>query len=88
MWREAHRKQEGTDEIDNRQHGVWYAVLGLIMYDDCAHMLDSDPIEIAILAALGDPRAALLLPACKVFHSSKTVVTSHYAAKKLPTNYL
>ena len=64
------------------------ALLALIAYDDCAHMLDSDPSEIAILAALGDLRAALLLPACKVFHSSKTVVTSHYAAKKLPTNYL
>ena len=46
-----------------------YAILALVAYDDCAYMLDSDPTELAILAAFGDPRAVLLLPACKVFHS-------------------
>jgi hypothetical protein len=49
------------------------AILALIAYDDCAYMLDSDPGELAILAAFGDPRAVLLLPACKVFHSLKTI---------------
>ena len=47
------------------------AVLALIAYDDCAYMLDSDPSELAILAAFGDHRAILLLTACKVFHSLK-----------------
>jgi hypothetical protein len=37
-------------------------------------MLDSDPGELAILAAFGDPRAVLLLSACKVFHSIKEIV--------------
>ena len=45
------------------------ALLALFAYDDCAYMLDSDPGELAILAAFGDPRALLLLPACKAFHS-------------------
>ncbi len=40
------------------------AFTALIAYDDCAYMLDSDPGELAILAAFGDPRAILLLPAC------------------------
>ena len=50
------------------------AILALIAYDDCAYMLDSDPGELAILAAFGDPKAILLLYACKVFHSIKEVV--------------
>ena len=52
---------------------AWYAVLALVAYDDCAYMLDSDPGELAILAAFGNTKAVLLLPACKVFHSSKTI---------------
>ena len=52
----------------------WDAIIALIAYDDCAYMLDSDPGELAILAAFGDPRAVLLLPACKVFHSCKEEV--------------
>ena len=43
-------------------------VLALITYDDCAYMIDSEPGELAILARLGDARAILLLPACKVFN--------------------
>ena len=48
------------------------AILALIAYDECAYMLDAEPSELAILAALGDRRAIMLLPACKAFHSSKT----------------
>ena len=47
------------------------AILALVAYDDCAYMLDSDPGELAILAAFGDPRAGLLLPACKALQSIK-----------------
>ena len=50
------------------------ALLALVAYDDCAYMLDSDPGELAILAAFGDPRAILLLSACKAFHSCKELV--------------
>ena len=49
------------------------AIVALIAYDDCAYMLDSDPGELAILAKFCDPRAVLLLPACKAFHSLKTI---------------
>ena len=48
------------------------ALLALVAYDECAYMLDSDPGELAILAAFSDPRAVLLLSACKAFHSLKT----------------
>jgi hypothetical protein len=54
------------------QYFAQYAILALVAYDDCAHMLDSDPGELAILAAFGDPRAILLLLACTAFHSLKT----------------
>ena len=50
-----------------------YALLALCAYDDCAYMLDSDPGELAILAVFGNPGAILLLPACKAFHSLKTI---------------
>ena len=46
------------------------AVLALVAYDDCAYMLESDPGE---LAKLGDPRASLVLAACRAFHSLKTI---------------
>ena len=48
-----------------------YAILALCAYDDCAYMLDSDPGELAILAAFGDLRAILLLGACKALQSIK-----------------
>ena len=46
-------------------------ILALVAYDDCAYMIDSDPGELAILAKFGDPRAVLLLSACKILHSIK-----------------
>ena len=62
-----------TDQVRLAQYAARDAVIVLIAYDDCAYMLDSDPGELAILAAFGDHRAVLLLPACKVFHSSKEI---------------
>ena len=57
---------------------AWYfarnAIVALIAYDDCAYMLDSDPGELAILAAFGDHRAVLILPACEILHSIKELV--------------
>ena len=50
---------------------TWDAALALIAYDDCAYMLESEVGELKILAALGDPRAILLLPACIAFNSIK-----------------
>ena len=52
---------------DADRDAAWPAILALIAYDDCAHMLGSDVGELKILAAFGDPRAILLLPACAVF---------------------
>ena len=40
------------------------AVSALIAWDDCAHLLDSEPDEVKILAKFGVPAAILLLPAC------------------------
>ena len=47
------------------------ALLCLIAYDDCAYMLDSEVEELKILAALGDHKAILLLPACIAFNAIK-----------------
>ena len=46
---------------------VRYAISALIAYDDCAYMLESEVGELRILAALGDQKAILLVPACLVF---------------------
>ena len=47
------------------------ALLCLIAYDDCAYMLDSEVGELKILAALGDHKAILLLPACVALNAIK-----------------
>lgn len=47
------------------------ALLCLVAYDDCGYMLDSEVDELKILAALGDERAILLLPACIALNAIK-----------------
>ena len=47
---------------------VYDAILALIAYDDCAYMIESEVGELKIIAAFGDPRAILLLPACIAFN--------------------
>ena len=64
------------------------AILALIAYDDCAYMLESDPGELAILAAFGDQRAILLLPACKAFAAIKNqIIVDRYACRCIITTY-
>ena len=74
--REAVRVQSRNTEWDAAwnaaRYFAQYAILALVAYDDCAYMLNSDPGELAILAAFGDTRAILLLSSCKAFHSLKT----------------
>ena len=47
------------------------AVAALIAWDDCAHLLDSEPEEVRLLAALGVNAAILLYPASLVFSKEK-----------------
>ena len=42
-------------------------IVALVAYDDCAYLLESEVGELQILAAFGDPRAILLVPACLTF---------------------
>lgn len=46
------------------------AILALIAWDDCGYMIESGVGELRILAAFGDQRALLLLPACIVYHKT------------------
>ncbi len=62
------------DWNDEGRNLAWDAIAALIAWDDCAYMLDSNPGELAIIAALGDPRAILLLPACTIFSKEKDLV--------------
>ena len=50
--------------------GAWGAILALIAYDDCAHLLTSNPEEVKLLAKFGVPTAVLLYPACLVFNET------------------
>ena len=50
---------------------AWDAVAALIAWDDCAHLLDSEPEEVRLLAALGVNAAILLYPASLVFSKEK-----------------
>ena len=47
---------------------VYDAILALVAYDDCGYMIESEVGELKIIAAFGDTRAILLLPACIVFN--------------------
>ena len=40
------------------------AVLALVAYDDCAHLLDGNPEHVHLMALLGSDAAILLYPAC------------------------
>ncbi len=46
-----------------------YAILALIAYDDCAHMLDSEPDDLRFLSKLGSHAATLMMPASIAFKS-------------------
>ncbi len=54
------------------EDALWDTIIALVAYDDCAYMLDSDPGELAIVAAFGDRRAILLLPACIALSKEKS----------------
>jgi len=56
---------------DAALYAVWGTIAALIAYDDCAYMIESEVGELKIIAAFGDPRAILLLPACIVFNETK-----------------
>ena len=65
---------------DAARYNAWYAawdaarnaaddaILALVAYDDCAYMIESEIGELKIIAAFGDTRAILLLPACNVYN--------------------
>jgi len=50
------------------------AIVALAAYDDCAYMIESEVDELKIIAAFGDQKAALLLPACIVYNETKVLV--------------
>ena len=50
-------------------HAARYAILALVAYDDCAHMLDSEPDDLRILSKLGSHAATLMIPASIAFKS-------------------
>ena len=56
---------------DNVWNAADDAIIALIAYDDCAYMIESEVGELKIIAAFGDQRAMLLLPACIVFNKTK-----------------
>ena len=53
--------------LDAVWYAAWSAILALIAYDDCAHMLDSDPDDLRILSKLGSHAATLMIPASIAF---------------------
>jgi hypothetical protein len=58
---------------DAARYAAWNAaldaILALIAYDDCAHMLDSEPDDLRILSKLGSHAATLMMPASIAFKS-------------------
>jgi hypothetical protein len=48
------------------------AIAALLMWPDCGHLLDADPDQVQMWAALGQPAAILLLLACVALHAQET----------------
>ena len=48
------------------------AIAALIAWDDCAHLLDSEPDEVKLLARLGVNAAILIYPACIALNTHLT----------------
>jgi hypothetical protein len=79
--RDATRDTEWSAARDAAWSAAWSAarsaardaILCLIAYDDCAYMIESEIGELKIIAAFGDEKAVLLLPACIALHSIKEV---------------
>jgi len=53
--------------LDAAWNAAWRAAIALIAYDDCAHMLYSDPDDLRILSKLGSNAATLMIPASIAF---------------------
>lgn len=55
---------DGNSIIRDVGFNICEGLICLIAFDDCAYMLQSDPGELKLLAALGDVKSNMLLPAC------------------------
>jgi hypothetical protein len=55
--------------LDAARDAAWDALLALIAWDDCNHLLGYTPDEVRALAAIGSPAATLLLPAVIALNS-------------------
>jgi hypothetical protein len=60
--------------LDLALDAAWEAVLALVAWDDCAHLLSTDPDQVRVLALLGHPPAVLLLPAVIALNKSMVCV--------------
>ena len=61
--------------LDAAWNAAWNsAILALMVYDDCGHLLTSKPEEVLLLAKIGVPAAVLIYPASLVFNEIKEVV--------------
>jgi len=54
---------------------AWAAVAALVAWDNCGHLLDTDPDQVRVLALLGHQPAVLLLPAAIALNKSMTYST-------------
>ena len=78
-WQEAWDTVQEAAMAAVQAAGQWGAVrdaiLALIAYNDCAHLLTSNPDEVLALAKLGVPAASLLFPACLVFNETNELTS-------------
>ena len=56
---------------DATRNAAWGVIAALVVWDNCAHLLDSEPEEVRLLAALVVNAAILLYPASLVFSKEK-----------------
>lgn len=59
---------------DTAGNAACFAILALIAYDDCAHMLDGNPEDVKLIALLGSDAAILLYPACVALNTKMEII--------------
>ena len=76
--RDAARDAVYSAARDAARHAAWhaasYAILALIAWPEASDYLDLSTESLQVLAALGDHKAVLILPAAIAFESEKELV--------------
>jgi hypothetical protein len=69
--RDAKWKWPGNGAVDAAKNLTYTTIVALMGYSDSGYMIESDVGELRLIAAFGNERAIMLLPACIIYNETK-----------------